>query len=204
MSVIKRWLQRKSGTILFSTSLKSMAFFLSSLAPPRVAVQRVFHVQRLQRRTVAMSATPRAVPWLQRCVVKNGSNRMMMMMMIIIITIIIIIILIPTPSSSSLSSSQHPSKTFTYSNSPSQVVTGAGSGIGRALSVLLASKGLHVVAVGRRQQVPRCHGVKPISLVVFGECGCFLKWWYPTFIGLILKIPPKHPKIIIFFLILNQ
>eukprot|EP00434_Breviolum_minutum_P012735 symbB.v1.2.011224.t1/scaffold749.1/size165596/3 len=69
-----------------------MAFFLSSLAPPRVAVQRVFHVQRLQRRTVAMSATPRAV------------------------------------------------------------VTGAGSGIGRALSVLLASKGLHVVAVGRRQQ----------------------------------------------------
>ena len=36
-----------------------------------------------------------------------------------------------------------------------EVVTGAGSGIGRALSVLLASKGLHVVAVGRRQQVPR-------------------------------------------------
>ena len=33
------------------------------------------------------------------------------------------------------------------------VVTGAGSGIGRALSLLLAAKGLQVLAVGRRQQV---------------------------------------------------
>ena len=36
------------------------------------------------------------------------------------------------------------------------MVTGAGSGIGRALSVLLASKGLHVLAVGRR---PKADGV---------------------------------------------
>eukprot|EP00435_Cladocopium_sp_Y103_P055286 s1404_g18.t1 len=35
------------------------------------------------------------------------------------------------------------------------VVTGAGSGIGRALSLLLASKGLKVVAVGRREQALR-------------------------------------------------
>jgi len=33
------------------------------------------------------------------------------------------------------------------------VVTGAGSGIGRALSLLLASKGLTVLAVGRREEV---------------------------------------------------
>jgi NADP-dependent 3-hydroxy acid dehydrogenase YdfG len=33
------------------------------------------------------------------------------------------------------------------------VVTGAGSGIGRALSLLLASKGLQVLAVGRREEV---------------------------------------------------
>ena len=33
------------------------------------------------------------------------------------------------------------------------MVTGAGSGIGRALSLLLASKGLQVLAVGRREEV---------------------------------------------------
>ena len=59
-------------------SPSGMAFLLSSLAPPRVAVQRVLHVQRVQRRTVAMSATPRAVPWFQRCVVKNSSNSSIM------------------------------------------------------------------------------------------------------------------------------
>ena len=43
-----------------------------------------------------------------------------------------------------------------------EVVTGAGSGIGRALSLLLASKGMHVLAVGRRPEAA-------LSLVFFFE-----------------------------------
>ncbi|CAK8996809.1 unnamed protein product [Durusdinium trenchii] len=49
-----------------------------------------------------------------------------------------------------LGTAQHASGAASGVQKPTAVVTGAGSGIGRALSVLLASKGLHVLAVGRR------------------------------------------------------
>ena len=68
------------------------------------------------------------------------------------------------------------------------MVTGAGSGIGRALSLLLASKGLTVLAVGRREEVRFKGELQGIYIYIYMSCGQYS--WLIT-----IKNGASHPMV---------